>query len=156
MAYNRDLQEDKQRVFDTVDTVRASVRLCAAMLNHTEATRDVCRAAASDPALLATELADYLVRKGVPFRQAHHTVGELVAVAEGLGKKLNRVTIQELQLVDERFGPDALEAFDLERALANRTLPGSPGTDQVRRQIAAWQEALRKMPGSSRSGRASS
>src|SRR5271170_5417441 len=89
MTYNRDLQEDKERLFDTADTVRATTRLLAAMLGHVTVNAEVCHAAASDPALLATDLADYLVRKGLPFRQAHHAVGAAVALAERLGKPLN-------------------------------------------------------------------
>ena len=86
MTYNRDLQEDKERLFDTADTVRATVRLMAAMLRNTKVNRAACAAAASDPALLATDLADYLVSKGMPFRQAHHAVGAVVALAEKTGQ----------------------------------------------------------------------
>src|SRR5664279_3489809 len=100
MTYNRDLQEDKERLFDTADTVRASTRLMAAMLKHTKINRAACRAAASDPTLLATDLADYLVRKGLPFRQAHHTVGALVALAERLVKPLNLLSLAELRSVE--------------------------------------------------------
>jgi argininosuccinate lyase len=138
MTYNRDLQEDKERLFDTADTVRAVVRLCAAMLDHTHVKRETCRAAASDPALLATDLADYLVRKGLPFRQAHHAVGALVALAERLGKPLNRLTLAELRSVESKFGEDALEAFDLKDAMARRRLTGAPGTREVRKQLARW------------------
>ena len=67
MTYNRDLQEDKERLFDSVDTVRATVRLCAGMLEATQVNRNACLAAAEDPALLATDLADYLVLKGIAF-----------------------------------------------------------------------------------------
>ena len=88
MTYNRDLQEDKERLFDTADTVRACVRLMAAMLRHTSVNAGVCAAAASDSALLATDFADYLVRKGMPFRHAHHAVGAAVALAE---KYLGRI-----------------------------------------------------------------
>ncbi|MGP8022083.1 MAG: argininosuccinate lyase, partial [Limisphaerales bacterium] len=90
MTYNRDLQEDKERLFDTADTVRATTRLMAAMLRNTRVNRAACETAAGDPALLATDLADYLVRKGMPFRQAHHVVGAVVALAEKAGKPLNR------------------------------------------------------------------
>ena len=86
MTYNRDLQEDKERLFDTADTVRACVRLMAAMLNNATVNRAACAAAAGDPALLATDLAEYLVRKGMPFRQAHHLVGAVVALAEKAGQ----------------------------------------------------------------------
>ena len=140
MTYNRDLQEDKERLFDTADTVRAAVRLCAAMLPHTEVNRAACRAAASDPALLATDLADYLVRKGLPFRQAHHAVGALVALAERLRKPLNQLTLAELGSVEKRFAADALGIFDLEQAMARRQLTGAPGTKEVRRQLARWKK----------------
>jgi len=141
LAYNRDLQEDKERLFDTVDTVRATVRLCAAMLEHTAVNRPACRAAAQDPALLATDLADYLVRKGLPFRQAHHAVGAVVALAERLGKPLDQLGLAELQSVEPRFAPDALRTFDLDQAMARRTLTGTPGTREVRKQLQRWSKA---------------
>src|SRR5439155_22640057 len=96
MAYNRDLQEDKERLFDTADTVRATARLMAAMLGNTIVNAAVCNAAADDPTLLATDLADYVVRKGVPFRQAHHIVGAVVTLAEKARKPLDRRTLEEL------------------------------------------------------------
>ena len=142
MTYNRDLQEDKERLFDTVDTVRATVRLCAGMLQQVKVDRAACAAAAGDPALLATDLADYLVLKGVPFRQAHHAVGSVVAVAEGLGKRLDRLTLAELRSVDKRFGLDALKSFDLRSALARREMPGAPGTREVQRQLTRWKKLL--------------
>src|SRR5271157_1420568 len=118
MTYNRDLQEDKERLFDSADTVRAAVRLMAAMLQTTEVNRAACAAAASDPALLATDLADYLVRKGMAFRPAHHVVGAVVALAEKTGKPLSQLTLAELRSIDKSFGRDALGAFDLRRAMA--------------------------------------
>ncbi len=142
MTYNRDLQEDKEQLFDTADTVRASTRLMAAMLRHTKVNQTACRAAASDPALLATDLADYLVRKGMPFRQAHHAVGSVVALAEKLGLPLNRLTLAQLRSVNPFFGRDALVVFDLKRAMARRNLPGAPGTKEVVRQLAAWRKKL--------------
>jgi argininosuccinate lyase len=142
MTYNRDLQEDKERLFDTADTVRATTRLMAAMLRNTKVNRAACAAAASDPALLATDLADYLVRKGMPFRQAHHTVGAVVAQAEKAGKPLNRLTLAELQAVDKKFGRDGLGVFDLQRAMMKRNLTGAPGTKEVAKQLARWREQL--------------
>jgi argininosuccinate lyase len=138
MTYNRDLQEDKERLFDTADTVRAAVRLCASMLQHTKVNREACGAAASDPALLATDLTDDLVRKGLPFRQAHHAVGALVALAEKLGKPLNQLTLAELQSAEKKFGAEALMAFDLKWAMARRRLTGAPGTREVAKQLARW------------------
>ncbi|MGA3162768.1 MAG: argininosuccinate lyase [Verrucomicrobiota bacterium] len=142
MTYNRDLQEDKERLFDTADTVRATVRIVAAMLQHTKINRAACDRAASDPALLATDLADYLVKKGMPFRQAHHIVGKVVALAEKNGKPLNQLTLAELQSVDKTFGRDALGVFDLKRAMAKRNLIGAPGTKEVAKQLARWRKLL--------------
>jgi argininosuccinate lyase len=142
MTYNRDLQEDKERLFDTVDTARATTRLMAAVLRNTRVNREACDRAASDPALLATDLADYLVRKGMPFRQAHHIVGSVVALAEKAGKPLNALTLGELQSVDKTFGRDALAVFDLKKAMAKRNIIGAPGTKEVARQLARWRKQL--------------
>ena len=97
---------------------------------------------AGDPALLATDLVDYLVRKGVPFRQAHDRVGAVVALAEARGKPLNRLTPEELQSVDGNFAADALEVFDLKRAMAQRNAIGAPGTKEVRQQLRRWRRVL--------------
>jgi argininosuccinate lyase len=157
MSYNRDLQEDKERLFDSADTVRATVRLCAAMLNSSKANRKACLSAAQDPVLLATDLADYLVLKGMPFRQAHHAVGALVALAEQLGKRLTELTIQELQSVDTAFSPDALKSLNLKRALTQRKAVGAPGTAQVQAQLTRWRRYLSqtssKASGSGKSSR---
>jgi len=142
MTYNRDLQEDKEHLFDTADTVRASVRLMAAMLQNTKVNRATCAAAASDPALLATDLADYLVRKGMPFRKAHHVVGAVVALAEGTGKPLNQLALAELQSVDKTFGRDALAVFNLKTAMNKRNHTGAPGTKQVGAQLLRWRKQL--------------
>lgn len=143
MAYNRDLQEDKERLFDTTDTVRVTVRLMAAMLENTTVNSAVCNAAASDPALLATDLADYMVLKGMPFRQAHRVVGAVVALAEESRKPLNRLTLEELRSVDRGFDADALRVFDVQHAMARRNLIGAPGTKEVRKQLARWRKLLR-------------
>jgi argininosuccinate lyase len=136
------LQEDKERLFDTADTVRVTTRLMAAMLRHTAVNRPACAAAAGDPALLATDLADHLVKKGMPFRQAHHVVGAVVALAEKGGKPLNQLTLAELQAVDKTFGRDALGVFDLEAAMSKRNITGAPGAKEVAKQLARWREQL--------------
>ena len=143
MAYNRDLQEDKQRLFDSADTARTTVRLMTAMMKNTSVNAAVCADAASDPALLATDLADYLVRQGLPFRQAHHIVGTVVGLAEETGKPLNRLTLEELQSLDQHFAGDALKVFDLKHAMAQRNILGAPGTKEVRKQLARWRKILR-------------
>ena len=138
MTYNRDLQEDKERLFDTADTVRACLRLMAGMLANTTVNAAACAAAASDPLLLATDLADYLVRKGQPFRQAHHVVGAVVALAEKLKKPLNQLSLAEFQSVHKAFAPDVAGIFALKKAMARRQLAGAPGTKEVQRQLARW------------------
>jgi argininosuccinate lyase len=142
MTYNRDLQEDKEPLFDTADTVRACVRLMGAMLLNTSVNWPACNAAASDPTLLATDLADYLVEKGMPFRKAHHVVGAVVALAEKSRKPLNNLTLAELQSVDNTFNRDALGVFDLDRAMAKRSIPGAPGKIEVAQQLARWRKLL--------------
>ncbi len=144
MTYNRDLQEDKERLFDTADAVRASTRLMAAMLANVTINKMTCAMAAGDPALLATDLADYLVRKGMPFRQAHHAVGAVVALAEKSGKRLDELTVEELRSVDKAFGADALRVFDLDRAMAKRNMTGAPGTKEIRLQLVRWKAKLGK------------
>lgn len=143
MTYNRDLQEDKERLFDTSDTVLTTVRLMAAMLPHISLNLETCAAAASDPALIATDLVDYLVRKGVAFRNAHHVVGKLVALSEQRGKPLNQLSIGDFRSIDSRFASDVFNLFDLKKALSRRTVVGSPGTGEVRKQLARWRRVLK-------------
>lgn len=142
MTYNRDLQEDKEALFDAADAIRATVRIVAAMLRHTTVNAEVCARAASDSALLATDLADYLVRKGMPFRQAHHAVGAAVALAEKEGRGLHELSAEEYRAIDAAFGPDVLELFDLKKAMAARNIVGAPGTREVARQLARWKKVL--------------
>jgi argininosuccinate lyase len=143
MTYNRDLQEDKEQLFDAVDTVRATARIVAAMLVNITVNEKICEAAASDSALLATDLADYLVRKGVAFRKAHHAVGAVVALAEKAGKALNEVTLEEFRSVDANFEEDVMIIFKLRVALSRRTMIGAPSSAQVSRQLARWEKLLR-------------
>jgi argininosuccinate lyase len=142
MTYNRDLQEDKERVFDTVDTIQGSLRLMAAMINNTLIHQSTCAAAAGDSALLATDLAEYLVRAGVPFREAHHAVGRVVALAEEQGKKLDQLSVAELQTAHPKFGPGAKEVFNVRKALSWRKAVGSPGPNEVQRQLNRWRKIL--------------
>ena len=104
--------------------------------------RDRCASAVADPALLATDLADYLVLKGVAFRDAHHAVGAVVRLAEKNSVALNQLPHDEVQKVHAAFGPDWIEVFDLQRALAKRTGTGMPGPKQVARQFARWKKTL--------------
>ena len=147
MTYNRDLQEDKEQLFDSADTMRATVRITAAMLRHTHVNTASCAAAAGDPALLATDLADYLVRRGLPFRQAHHAVGAVVALAERRRKPLNRLSLEELQSVEPGFEHDVAAVFNLKQAMAARKLTGAPGTREVKQQLKRWHKQLARRAG---------
>jgi argininosuccinate lyase len=142
MTYNRDLQEDKQRVFDTADSVRATVRVLSEMLAHTQVNRAACAAAVSDDTLLATDVADYLVKKGVPFRTAHHCVGTLIAQAEAQGHRLRELPLAEWKKVHPAFDHEVADIFNLPRAVGRRELPGAPGLREMRKQIARWRRTL--------------
>lgn len=139
LTYNRDLQEDKPPLFDSVDTLRLVLAVNTEMISAMELREDRCRQAASDPMLLATDLADYLVKKGVPFRHAHELVGKAVAVSLEKGVPLDQLDFPAL---DSAFGPDAKDVFSLDRALASRTNPGSPSGDNVRSEIRRWKNLL--------------
>jgi argininosuccinate lyase len=142
MTYNRDLQEDKERLFDTTDTVRACVRLMSAMMANTKVNAAACAVAARDPQLLATDLADYLVRKGMAFRQAHHVVGAVVAHCEKTSMALNELSVAEYRQFSELFGKDVLATFNLEQAMQRRKLTGAPGTGELAKQLVKWKRQL--------------
>jgi argininosuccinate lyase len=115
----------------------------AGMLERTTVNTAVCQAAAADPQLLATDLADYLVRKGVPFRKAHHAVGAAVSLAEKLKLTLDRLPLADLRAIDPHFAADVTAVFDLQQAMTRRRLVGSPGSAEVRKQLARWKERLK-------------
>ncbi|MBK1881197.1 argininosuccinate lyase [Luteolibacter pohnpeiensis] len=139
LTYNRDLQEDKPPLFDSIDTLRLVLAVNTEMIFAMELREEKCRAAASDPMLLATDLADYLVKKGVPFRHAHELVGKAVAESVATGTPLDQL---DLAAIDPAYGPDAKEIFSLERALASRTNPGAPSISNVQSEISAWKSRL--------------
>ncbi|MFA5258289.1 MAG: lyase family protein, partial [Opitutales bacterium] len=142
MTYNRDLQEDKPPVFDSLRQTRACLQVMAAALAGTCLDGVRCEAAVADPALLATDLADYLVLRGVPFRKAHHLVGALVALAEEKATPLDKLPDADAFALDPAFGPDWREVFNLSRAMAGREKPGMPGPGQVAARIRQWREAI--------------
>ena len=141
-SYNRDMQEDKEALFDSVDTVRAALEVFSAMLPKIEINRGRMEAAASDPNLLATDLAEYLVKKGTPFREAHEIVGKLVAHAAKTKSPLNQIPIAELKKASPLFDIDVANVFDVRRSLAARTAIGAPAPGNVAAQIARWHKLL--------------
>ncbi|PTY05794.1 argininosuccinate lyase [Opitutaceae bacterium EW11] len=142
LTYNRDLQEDKPPVFDSFDQAGLCADVIAGTFAGITMDRASCAAAVKDPALLATDLADYLVNKGVPFREAHHAVGAVVRVAEKMGVRLNELPFEEVKRIHAGFGPDWVDVFDLNRALSMRKGTGMPGPAQVKKQFERWKKLL--------------
>jgi argininosuccinate lyase len=142
-SYNRDLQEDKEALFDSVDTISAALELCSAMLPELKINRERMEEAASDPNLLATDLAEYLVGKGMAFREAHEMVGKLVADVIDKGTKLNAIALADLKKLSPLFGVDIADVFDVRRSLAARRAIGAPSPENVKAQIKSWRNQLR-------------
>ena len=142
MTYNRDLQEDKQPVFDSLDHTMISIQVLSAVVAGLTIRADVCKAAAADPQLLATDLVDYLVQRQVPFREAHHAVGKLVALAEQVGLPMKELTYAQARQAHPKIGTDWYKVFHLETALKNREKPGMPGPQQIRQEISRWLQHL--------------
>jgi argininosuccinate lyase len=141
-SYNRDMQEDKEALFDSVDTVRAALDVFSAMLAKIEINRGRMEAAASDPNLLATDMAEYLAKKGMPFREAHEIVGKLAAHGAKAKLPLNQIPIAELKKVSPLFDVDVANLFDVRRSLAARTAIGAPAPGNIAAQIARWRKLL--------------
>lgn len=137
LTYNRDLQEDKPPLFDSVDTLALILAVNTEMISAMELREENCRAAASDPMLLATDLADWLVKQGVPFRHAHELVGKAVAEAIRTKTPLDQL---DLTTIDPAYTADAKSVFSLDRALAARTNPGAPSVENVKAEIERWKE----------------
>jgi argininosuccinate lyase len=142
-SYNRDLQEDKEAVFDSVDTVSAALEVFSAMLPELKINHRQMEAAASDPNLLATDLAEYLVNKGLPFREAHEIVGQLVTESIKKGKKLNAIPVAQLKKLSAKFDVDVTRVFNVRRSLTARQAVGAPSPKNVKAQIARWRKELR-------------
>jgi argininosuccinate lyase len=141
-SYQRDLQEDKPPLFDSVTTVRDALQVFAAMLPELTVNAARMESAANDPNLLATDLAEYLVKKGMPFREAHEAVGKLVARALNAKQALNNVSLLEMQEISPLFRDDVLKVFDVRASLAQRTAVGAPSPENVATQIARWKSLL--------------
>ncbi len=146
LTYNRDLQEDKEGLFDAIDTVHAILSVYPDMIRTMTVFPERMRQAASDPGLMATDLAEELVRKGVPFRHAHHKVGSLVRFAAEHGKRLDEVTLEEMKSVFPEADEEMLHLFSPERAVEKRDIFGGTGYRQVEQQLAFWEKHLQEKP----------
>ncbi len=142
LTYNRDLQEDKPPVFDAFDTTIDCLLVLEGVFSGMQVNRKTCAEAVADPLLLATDLVDYLVLKGVPFRDAHHVVGELVALSEKSVCPLNAIPLDEAKKICDRIEADWSDLFSVEKALARRERTGMPGPRQIESEISRWEQLL--------------
>ncbi len=141
-AYDKDLQEDKGPVFDSYDTLRLLLPVLTGLI-RTIKVRPQRMIAMLNPDLLATDLADYLVHKNVPFREAHKLVGKAVRLAEEHGIPLSDLGLQDLQSISSLFKADITQVFNLQDALARRAVEGGTAPDALRKQLDAARNALR-------------
>jgi argininosuccinate lyase len=142
MAYNRDMQEDKEPLFDAVDTLKACLHINCQMLPRITVNRETMRRAASVGFLNATDMADYLVNQGVPFRKAHACVGKAVAYALDHGKELDQLTLDELKPFSPLIKADIFEHLTLEHMVDRRSSPGATASGNVARAIADARKAM--------------
>ena len=142
LTYNRDLQEDKPPVFDSYDQLSLCLAVVKGCMEGTVFNEEKCEAAASDPLLLATDLADFLVGSGLAFRKAHHVVGELVGLAESKGVSLTEISDEEATGISEFLTGEWRNVFNLKRAFSMRERPGMPGPNQIASRIAHWKSVL--------------
>jgi len=144
LAYNKDMQEDKEAVFDAYDTVSASLKVSATVLRNISVNKERARASASTGYMNATELADYLVRKGMPFREAHEVVGKVVMRAIETVKELDQLSLSELREVSELFGEDIQSALTLEQTLSSKSQAGGTAPDAVASALTSARQSLDK------------
>ena len=143
LAYAKDMQEDKEQTFDAADNLMLALAAMTGMVSDMTANRDALKTAAASGFSTATDLADWLVRElGLPFREAHHVTGSLVALAEGKGCDLPDLTLEDMQSVHDSITTAVFDVLGVENSVASRTSYGGTAPSQVRAQIARWKEAL--------------
>jgi argininosuccinate lyase len=142
LTYNKDMQEDKEAVFDTADTVRASLDVTATVLRNVRLREARARDAASLGYMNATEMADYLVGRGVAFREAHEAVGRMVLYGLGKGLELHELELEELRQFSPLVSEDVYDALSLERTLASKSQTGGTSPARVREALAAARASL--------------
>lgn len=143
LAYSKDMQEDKEQVFDAADNLMLALAAMAGMVRDMNANRDVLEVAAATGFSTATDLADWLVRVlGMPFRDAHHVTGTLVAMAEAKGCDLPDLSLADMQTVHSAINDTVFEVLGVQNSVASRVSYGGTAPSQVRAQIARWKEVL--------------
>ena len=144
-SYQRDLQEDKEALFAAHDQIEDMVWVAMGAITATKFNAERLRAAASNPALFATDAADYLVHKGVPFRQAHDLVGKVLREAERQGKPWTKLSLEDVQKISPLFEKEFLDGPSVEDVIANKIVPGGTAPECVRAAIAILQNRLDKL-----------
>jgi argininosuccinate lyase len=142
LAYNKDMQEDKEPAFDAIDTLAMSLRAMEGMLRTLRVNAEKMRDSARGGFMAATDVADYLVGRGVPFREAHEIVGRLVLACEREGRTLQDLSADEFAAHSPQFGDDVLKAVDIDELVALRVTTGGTGHEAVREQLEAAKDAL--------------
>ena len=135
LAYNKDMQEDKENLFDAIDTVKGCLLLYTPMLKTMRVKKEKMYQATKGGYTNATDVADYLAKKGVPFRQAHEIVGKTVLYCIEQGKNLDDLTIDEYKSFSDIFGEDIYQAISIEECVNARNIPGGPAPQEVQRVI---------------------
>ena len=135
LAYNKDMQEDKEAIFDSIETVKSCLGIFAPMIATMKVNADIMYAAAGKGFINATDLADYLTKKGLPFRTAYKTVGEIVAYCIEKGYVLDNMPLAEYQRFNEMFEDDLFDEISLEACVQKRISAGGTGLDSVDAQI---------------------
>ena len=144
LAYNKDMQEDKEAVFDAFDTVASCLKVTSIVLRHIGVNQERALAAASHGYMNATELADYLVRKGMPFREAHEVVGKIVMRAIDSGRELDQLSLAELQTFSTLIAEDVHVALSLEQTLKSKSQSGGTSPPAVSAALAQARESLKE------------
>jgi argininosuccinate lyase len=142
LAYNKDMQEDKEFVFDAIDTVKGCITLFDGMINTMKVNRHVMQESSKRGFTNATDAADYLVSHGVPFRDAHGIIGRLVLHCIDAGKGIEELTLEELQKFSNQFEEDVFEAISLRACVNRRLTAGAPGEAAMAEEIAACRSWL--------------
>ena len=145
LAYNKDMQEDKELTFDAIDNVKGCIHLFTGMIKTMKVNTERMASSAMCGFTNATDAADYLVKKGVPFRDAHGIIGRLVLYAIDVNKPLDDLTIDEFKAISPVFDNDIYEAISLETCVNTRNTIGAPGKDAMQKVIAINEEYLKTL-----------
>ena len=144
LAYNKDMQEDKELTFDAIDTVKGCLALFTGMIRTMKFNKDIMEKSAMHGFTNATDAADYLVKHGVPFRDAHSIIGHLVLTCIEKGKAIDEMSIEELKEISDVFEPDIYDAISLKTCVEKRLTIGAPSKTSMEQAIAAYEAYLKE------------